>query len=150
MQALHPSLVLRVGLAVSLLPHLAFGQGVVGVDLVQVQLIVPAKITPGKTFLVSDEVENTGDLPAINSLTGFILSADDTVDENDLRLGLRRVPALRPQQSSSRQTPVPLPKDVEPGAYYLIVVADATGALEERTKDNNVRATRTTVVAAKE
>ncbi len=119
------------------------------VDLVQVQLNLPSKITAGKSFIVHDEVENAGNDPSPRSMTGFCLSADDVCDEKDLRLGARRVPPLQGRQANAFQTAIKLPADVPAGEYYLVAVADATNAVVERYKTNNTRATRTQVLAAK-
>lgn len=118
------------------------------VDLAQIQLIAPAKVTAGKTFVVTDEVENQGTSQAFQSVTGFYLSVNDTWEnDQDLLVAARRVPQLVPTQTSSTQTPVTLKKEIPPGDYYLIAVADAKQDLEERTRGNNVRAIRITVLA---
>jgi hypothetical protein len=119
------------------------------VDLVQVQLNLPGKITAGKSFIVLDEVENAGDQSAPRSVTGFCLSQDDVCDEKDLRLGARRVPPLQPRQTHFFQTAVKLPAEVPAGEYDLIAVADSTNAVVERYKSNNSRATKTLVLPAK-
>lgn len=139
------------GLALLTPPRVASGQEskTSTVDLVQVQLIVPARITAGKTFIVVDELENAGEHPALDTLTGFCLSVDEVCDERDLRLGARRVPALKAQESHSMQTPIKMPANVPPGEYHLIAIADATRVLEERYRSNNVRAVRTRVLAAR-
>lgn len=119
------------------------------VDLVQVQLNLPSKITAGKSFIILDEVENAGNDAAPRSMTGFCLSVDDVCDEKDLRLGGRRVPPLQGRQAHAFQTAIKLPAEVPAGDYYLIAVADATNAMVERYKTNNTRATRTQVLPAK-
>jgi len=43
-----------------------------------------------------------------------------------------------------------LKPDVRPGDYFLLAVADAKRELEERTRENNVRAVRITVLAAED
>jgi subtilase family serine protease len=68
----------------------------------------------------------------------------------DVVVGGRRVPQLGANQSHSTSTPVTLKADIKPGNYYLLVVADAKHQLEERTRENNVRAVRITVLPAEE
>lgn len=129
--------------------HHAAQDRVSQVDLVQVQLNLPSKVTAGKSFIVLDEVENAGNDPSPRSMTGFCLSEDDVCDEKDLRLGARRVPPLQARQTNAFQTVIKLPADVPAGEYYLVAVADATNAVVERYKNNNTRATRTQVLPAK-
>ena len=129
--------------------HPAAQDRVSQVDLVQVQLNLPSKLTAGKSFIVLDEVENAGNDPSPRSMTGFCLSEDDVCDEKDLRLGARRVPPLQARQTNAFQTVIKLPADVPAGEYYLVAVADATNAVVERYKNNNTRATRTQVLPAK-
>ena len=129
-------------------PHAAQDR-VSQVDLVQVQLNLPSKVTAGTSFIVLDEVENAGNDPSPRSMTGFCLSEDDVCDEKDLRLGARRVPPLQARQTNAFQTVIKLPADVPAGEYYLVAVADATNAVVERYKNNNTRATRTQVLPAK-
>jgi hypothetical protein len=119
------------------------------VDLVQVQLLLPKKVRVGKTFTVMDEVENQGESVAQNSLTGYFLSQDDEFDEKDLLVGGRRVPALAGRQSNSTMTPVTIKAPVPPGDYYFIALADLRHDLEERYRNNNTRAAKVTVEAAK-
>lgn len=119
------------------------------VDLVQVQLLLPKKVRVGKTFMVMDEVENQGESIAQNSVTGFFLSQDDEFDAKDLLIGGRRVPALAGRQSSNTQSPVTIKAPVPPGDYYFIALADLRHDLEERYRNNNTRATKVTVEAAK-
>jgi hypothetical protein len=118
------------------------------IDLVQIQLIVPAKVTIGKVFRVLDEVENQGTSIAMPTTTGFYLSLDNVLDEQrDVVVGGRRVPRIGANQSHSTVTPVTLKPDIPPGDYYFIAVADARHELEERYIDNNVRTVRVTVLA---
>ncbi len=119
------------------------------VDLVQVQLVVPRKVTVGKTFRVVDEVENQGRAIAFQSVTGFFLSDDDKIDETDIPVGGRRVPQLAPGQSHSMTSAVTLKPEIKPGEYYFIAVADARHELEDRSRLDNVRAVPITVVAGK-
>ena len=117
------------------------------VDLVQTQLLAPGKVTAGKTFVVTDEVENQGTSQAFQSVTGFYLSVNDTFEiDQDLLVAVRRVSQLIPMQTSTARTPVTLKKEIPPGDYYLLAVADAKKDLEERTSENNVRAIKITLL----
>jgi uncharacterized membrane protein len=117
------------------------------VDLVQIQVNAPAKITAGKRFIVSDTVENQGETQAPMTVTGFCLATDDTCDPTDLKIAARRVPALNPGASQSRESPLTIPASVAPGTYYLVVTANANNDVEERHRGNNVRAVKIIVEA---
>jgi hypothetical protein len=112
------------------------------VDLVQVTLSVPGKVKIGKKFQVMDEVESVGDAVATQSVTYFYLSKDDKVDDSDLVVAGRRVNPVAPGQKNGDYTPITLKADVEPGDYYLIARANATGTVDERYVDNNTKATK--------
>ena len=118
------------------------------VDLVQIQLLVPAKVTLGKAFLIVDEVENQGTTMAFQTVTGFYLSLDDVLDDSDVVVAAWRVRQLGANQSDSTHTPVTLKLDIKPGDYYLLAVADAKKQIEERTRGNNIRAVRITILPA--
>lgn len=117
------------------------------VDLVQIGLVVPAKLTVGKRFTISDEVENAGRQTVIDSVTGFFLSTDEVAQRTDVRLGARRVPGLPPGERHSRESRLKIPENVTPGTYYVIAFANADNAIEERYKANNARAVKVEVVA---
>jgi hypothetical protein len=97
-----------------------------------------------------DEVENQGTSMAFPTVTGFFLSEDKVADENDIPVGGRRVPRLGANQSHSTATPVTLKPTIKPGDYYFIAVADARHELEERSREDNTRAVRVTVLPAGE
>lgn len=118
------------------------------VDLVQTQLTVPGKVKVGKKFRIMDEVESVGDSPAGMALTYFYLSKDDTIDNLDLVVAVRRIPPLSPGRTSLEYTQLVLPETVQPGAYFLIARCNATRALDERYADNNTKATKLTVEPA--
>lgn len=119
------------------------------VDLVQVGLVVPAKLTVGKAFTVSDEVENAGRETSMDSVTGFFLSTDEAAHRTDVRLGAHRVPALQPGARYSRESRLKVPQNVTPGTYYVIAFANADNGVEERYKTNNARAVKVEVVASR-
>jgi hypothetical protein len=119
------------------------------VDLVQTQLTIPAKVTAGKRFIVIDVVENTGETPATNTITGFCLSKTDACGPDALKLAARRVPQLAPGETHTGNSPLTVPEKVPPGTYYLVVTANANNDVEERYRGNNVRAQKFEVEAKK-
>ncbi len=120
------------------------------IDLAQIQLLVPGKVTIGKLFRVTDEVENQGIGLAPPTVTYFYLSKDDKLDDADVVVGGRRVPRLGSYQGHSTVTPVTLKPAIEPGDYYFLAVADGRHELEERSRLDNVRAVKVKVLPAAE
>ncbi len=120
------------------------------IDLAQIQLLVPGKVTIGKLFRVTDEVENQGIGLAPPTVTYFYLSKDDKLDDTDVVVGGRRVPRLGSYQGHSTVTPVTLKPAIEPGDYYFLAVADGRHELEERSRLDNVRAVKVKVLPAAE
>jgi hypothetical protein len=117
------------------------------IDLVQVQLNAPGKVTPGKKFRVLDELENQGEASSLQTVTYFYLSYDDQLDEKDLVVGGRRVPPLMPGGSHNTPTAITLPVEIPPGDFFLIALCDATKLMDERYENNNTRAVRIKVLA---
>jgi hypothetical protein len=115
------------------------------VDLVQSQLTVPRHVTPGKRFIVLDTVENVGETRAPMTVTGFCLARTDTCTETDLKFAARRVPALPAGAEHAGESPLMLPDSVAPGDYFLVVTANANRDVQERVRENNVRASPLTV-----
>jgi len=68
-----------------------------------------------------------------------VLSANATLDASERVLGERPVPALGPGLSSGLVTTVLTVPTVAPGKYYLLVKADANGAVAESNEDDNLR-----------
>lgn len=118
------------------------------IDLVQVGLNSPSKLTPGKKFRILDRVENQGEAGALPTVTYFYLSTDDQLDDKDLLIGGRRVPGLGPGQSHEEVTSVALDARVPSGDYFLFVVCDATRQMDERYENNNMRTIKVRVLAA--
>lgn len=119
------------------------------VDLVQSQLTVPKTVTPGKRFIVLDTVENVGETQAPMTVTGFCLAKSDVCGPSDLKFAARRVPALGPGREHANESPLALPDTVAPGAYFLVVTANANNDVQERTRENNVRSSAIEVEAKK-
>ncbi|MDO8834713.1 MAG: CARDB domain-containing protein [Vicinamibacterales bacterium] len=118
------------------------------VDLVQTTLNAPGKVRIGKKFRIMDELESVGDSAASMSVTYFYLSKDDKVDDTDIVIAGRRVPPLPAGRVHQEFTTATIPATVEPGAYFLIVRANATRTVDERYLDNNTRATKIVVEPA--
>jgi hypothetical protein len=116
------------------------------IDLVMLQLLMPAKVRLGDKFQLRDEVENGGESESPDSITIYYLSADEVLDDKDLAIKGRRVPPLKPGQRQSQPTTMTIEFDVPPGTYYLIAAADARKQVDERIEGNNTKATRFTLL----
>jgi subtilase family serine protease len=102
-------------------------------------LTAAAAVPSGGTYKVKDTTSNIGAGIAGPSITRFYLSANATLDASDRVLGERPVPALGPGLSSGPVATVLTVPIVAPGKYYLLVKADATGAVAESNEDDNLR-----------
>ncbi len=72
------------------------------------------------------------------------------LDPDDVVVGGRRVPQLGSLQAHETVTPVTLKPEIPPGEYYFIAMADAPNDLEERYRENNMRAVKITVQPAED
>jgi subtilase family serine protease len=77
----------------------------------------------------------------------FFLSASSTaVQPGDPLLGGRDVDRLAPGVTSRASTPITVPSNVSAGTYFVLAVADATGAVQEGDESNNTRAASNPIV----
>ncbi|HJR59877.1 MAG TPA: CARDB domain-containing protein [Vicinamibacterales bacterium] len=111
----------------------------IGPDLSVSAMTFPANPAAGTTINVTDTTANTGGGSASASTTRFYLSVNLSVDAADPLLGSRDVPALDAGATSSGTTAVVIPAGTAAGSYWLIAVADSTGAVVETSETNNVR-----------
>ena len=66
-------------------------------------------------------VRNTGTEKSPPSNAYFYLSANTTLDQNDIILGSKPVKGLKPNKSKRVRLKVTVPASVTPGTYYVIV-----------------------------
>jgi subtilase family serine protease len=112
----------------------------IGPDLIVSSWSIPGTAAPGVPMTVSDTIRNQGGGTAGASTTRFYLSANALFDTADVPLGNRAVPALAPGASNAGPTTLTLPADIATGAYYILIVADADGAVGETVETNNTAA----------
>ncbi len=110
----------------------------VGADLVQSSVGVPALGAEGAPVTVLDTVQNIGPGPAGASVTKFYLSTNTLLDSSDVPLGERAVPVLAAAGTHSATTALQIPAGTAPGAYNLLVKADANDEVGEVRETNNV------------
>jgi CARDB len=111
-----------------------------GTDLVVPLFIPPLLMTAGgRTFFVTEETQNIGNIAAQQSVTRYFIFPDQFFDTATARpVGERTIPALQPGQSSSiNQQPLTIPSDLPEGTYFLAACADADRAVSELDENNN-------------
>jgi len=111
----------------------------IGPDLAVTALSAPATAGAGSTILISDTTANQGLGATAASVTRFYLSADFSLDVNDVALQGRSVAVLTGSTSSSGTTSVTIPANTADGSYFLIAKADATELVAESNETNNTR-----------
>jgi len=97
------------------------------------------------SFTLKDKVANKGGARAGPSATGLYLSLDRERSTNDLRLGRRRVPGIRPGRASSGSRLVTVPTDAPLGRYFVLACADDEKVVRESNERNNCRVAETRV-----
>lgn len=98
----------------------------------------PAAVPAGGTFTVTETTANQGDAPAAASLTRFYISADQLLDDADIRLaGARAVGPLAPDASSGGSTEATIPDNAPVGRYYVLACADDTAVVAESDETDN-------------
>lgn len=103
--------------------------------------MLPMGVVP--TAQVSDQLgvevclANNGDSPVPLARFAIYLSTDETLDGDDTLVGVRGGLALAPGDRAFSDELVDL--SVEPGDYFLFVVADPEEDVDEQQEDNNSR-----------
>ena len=122
----------------------------VGPDLVPTTgTVTPVIAAPGQTVNVASTIRNQGGQSAAPFQVGFSLSSDNALDPGlDVPLGTRQVAGLAPASTSTATTPLVMPGNLSAGAYFILVLADATDSNTEASETNNLRAIPLTLVRA--
>ena len=101
----------------------------------------PAALRPGRTFSVTDTVQNGGTAPAGASTARYYLSANATKDSGDVLLSpTRSIAILAPGAASTGSKTVTIPTTSPLGMFYLIACADDRVAVRESNETNNCTA----------
>lgn len=108
----------------------------------------PSSLAAGSTLTVSDKVKNRG-ARARRSENGYFLSPDRFRDLADIQLdGSRSIPRLRSGKSSTGSARLVVPAAIRSGEYRLLVCADVTRRVRERSEPNNCEASDNTISVA--
>ncbi|MBI5408195.1 MAG: hypothetical protein HZA14_02380 [Nitrospirae bacterium] len=111
----------------------------IGPDLTIPYVSAPTGASLGSTVVVTDVTRNVGGGAAGASTTKIYLSADAVYDAGDTELGSRSIPSLAAGAFSRGNTSVTIPVGIPVGAYYIIAVSDADGAVAEVNEANNFK-----------
>jgi subtilase family serine protease len=106
-------------------------------DMIISSLTTPAKAGAGQSITITETTKNQGEGAADPSTTQIFLSNDSSLDESDILLGSRSVPALASGTSDSESTTITIPEDTEAGNWFIIVKVDGTEAVVETNEANN-------------
>lgn len=98
-----------------------------------------AEVTPGAVLRVRDRIANGGRRKARRSTAGYYLSHDWRRSRGDMRIGSRRVRALRPHARSRALRTLLVPRAGVEGYYRLIACADVRRRVRESAERNNCR-----------
>jgi subtilase family serine protease len=102
----------------------------VDLGITLVPQIEPTPLAPGSALNRHASILNLGTTLAVESQTGYFLSADATWSANDVLLGTE--PAIAYSSAT-----INLPTSTVPGTYYLICVADYLDQVIEDDEHNN-------------
>jgi subtilisin family serine protease/subtilase family serine protease len=111
----------------------------IGGDLVMSAVSVPAAGMAGGPIMLTDTTKNQGAAPVTESVTGFYLSTNGTLDATDQFLGSRVVGSLAASGTDTASTEFIIPSGTAPGSYQVIAVADVSNAVAESLESNNMR-----------
>ncbi|OHB71798.1 MAG: hypothetical protein A2W23_00025 [Planctomycetes bacterium RBG_16_43_13] len=116
------------------------------VDLYIASVTTPGSANAGQTISISDTTNKSGACTTGASTTKVYLSTDNKYSSGDTYLGSRAVPGFGAGSgSSSGSTSVTIPVGTPAGSYYIIVKADADGAVAETNEGNNYKTSVLTI-----
>jgi V8-like Glu-specific endopeptidase len=109
-----------------------------GPNLIVKTVSAPASSGSGQTITIGATTNNIGNGPAGASTTRLYWSTNAALDANDAVIGDLAVPALGAGGTSTSSLSYAIPGATAIGTYYIIVRADAFGAVDEtKEADNN-------------
>lgn len=109
--------------------------------------VLSPKPQAGKDVLVEFELQNAAGLAAKGVSTGFHLSTNSSLSDQDLFLGTHFVPRVDAVSSTKFKLSLRLPSHVR-GPFYVGAIADYLNSVTEVLENNNGRATAMAVAAA--
>jgi|GEM_PF-1447426 len=103
-------------------------------------------VQPGGQVLVTYTRANEGGSATPSFEQGFFLSSDAIITASDLNQGSSSRPSLAPGESLTfTNVPVQIGSNTPPGSYYLGVLLDVDGVVDESDETNNFRSVQIVV-----
>src|SRR5436190_10414941 len=99
----------------------------------------PANVAPGGSLTMFDTTKNAGKAKAGKSSSGYYLSTNAAKDAADLRIGTRKVGALKPKKRSAGSVKLTVPSVIANGAYSVLACADDGRKVKESKEKNNCK-----------
>ncbi len=99
----------------------------------------PAVGGPGAIITATDTTKNVGPGNAPTTTTRFYYSTDNVLDDADVEIGHRDVPALAVGVEDTGATVVTLPPSATQGTGFVLAQADATSDVVEASETDNTR-----------
>ena len=96
-------------------------------------------VNAGETMVVLDSLKNNGGSQALNFQMGYVLSTNSVFGDGDdiLLPTTRALDVLNVGAASTASTQVTIPASVPAGSYYVGVIADVNGSVDELSESNN-------------
>jgi subtilase family serine protease len=117
-----------------------------GVDLLISTVAVPASLSPGGAFEITDVVRNAGSADSTSSVTRYYFSRDASKNSGDVRsTGSRSIPPLPAASELAGTAKLTAPSSLATGSYFLLACADDTRIVAEDNENNNCMATASMV-----
>ncbi len=107
--------------------------------IVQEASIDPASVLAGESPTANFTIANQGSGNAEASEVCLFLSSDNTFESNtDIEVGSFAMDALNSNSSQSLTLNMRIPVNIDPGAYFILLLADCKEAVDELDETNNL------------
>jgi hypothetical protein len=114
-------------------------------DLVVTGLVIPSTVAIDTAFSMHFNLVNQGTATAGSSVLRIYLSRDDRLSSDDVLLRQRSFGSVAAGATVANAITESIPAGTSAGSYYVLLVADAGGAVAESNESNNVLARAVTV-----
>ncbi|KKM26352.1 hypothetical protein LCGC14_1585650 [marine sediment metagenome] len=113
-------------------------------DLVPITVEAPELVSPERQLNIRFTYKNQGEATApASGIHRVLLSSDRQESLDDAVVGTADAQALGPGATASAEVSYGIPGEFTEGAYFVIVVLDATRLVEESIEDNNAASATT-------
>jgi subtilase family serine protease len=94
--------------------------------------------TAGGVMNVTTSVRNIGAGDAGPFVVELYLSPDTELTDDDILLGMGKIPELPAGTQSDGNAPTPIPVNMTPGVYYFGILVDGENDVTESNETNNI------------